>query len=166
MFWFSQLMSNLTLTEIRWLIFGNFDEQISNSQILLRLPYIEQVLVSMSVYVLPPLLLCGFTLVETTLYSRKEYRLLWFSFSKILCPRQFCLNGWTGYRLEFSNGSFWLKTNVTKEQSINSNCMDFRVGLVLVLVVWALDSEIQWWDIPFFRDSSSSPRGFEPPSTR
>ena len=37
-------MSNLTLTEIRWLIFANFDEQISNSQILLRLPYIEQVL--------------------------------------------------------------------------------------------------------------------------
>ena len=21
------------------------------------------------------------------------------------------------------------------------------------LVVWALDSEIQWWDIPFFRDT-------------
>ena len=37
-------MSNLTLTEIRWLIFANFDDQISNSQILLRLSYKEQVL--------------------------------------------------------------------------------------------------------------------------
>ena len=35
--------------------------------------------------------------------------------------------------------------------------------LVLVgLVFRALDSEIQWWDVPFFRDFSSSPRRIEP----
>ena len=41
----------------------------------------------------------------------------------------------------------------------------YPFGLV-GLVVWALDSEIQWWDISFFRDFSSNPRGVEPPSTR
>ena len=68
-------------------------------------------------------------------------------------------------RMEPRN-AFTLVLDASWRKSVMKMENDIWYWLVWFVVVLAMDSEIQWWDIPFFRIFSSGPRGIEPPSTR